>query len=39
MYEDIGIISYNGIYGHVLKKNNSLYMISIEGLKDFDWIK
>lgn len=39
MYEDIGVIFYNGIYGHILKKDNSFYMVSIEGLKDFNWIK
>lgn len=39
MYEDIGIIFYNNIRGHILKKDNSFYMISVEGLKNFNWIK
>ena len=39
MYDDVGVIFYNGIFGHILKKDNSFYIISIEGLKDFNWIK
>ena len=39
MYDDVGVIFYNGVFGHILKKDNSFYIISMEGLKDFNWIK
>ena len=33
MYDDVGVIFYNGIFGHILKKDNSFYIISIENAK------